>query len=88
MQAGRSFKTQSGSGTASRLDDAPVARLRSAPTTTVELRGVFNSFSDGFNPVIFDADGSITDAIFGAGAKSSILGEGDVDRVFSVVPIF
>jgi hypothetical protein len=36
--------------------------------------GIFNNFSDGFNPVIFDTDGSITDAIFGAGAKSSILG--------------
>src|SRR5262249_17650728 len=35
---------------------------------------VFNNFSDGFNPVIFDTDGSITDAIFGTGAKSSILG--------------
>ncbi|HET7033077.1 MAG TPA: Ig-like domain repeat protein [Casimicrobiaceae bacterium] len=35
---------------------------------------IFNNFSDGFNPVIFDTDGSITDAIFGAGAKSSILG--------------
>jgi hypothetical protein len=35
---------------------------------------LFNNFSDGINPVIFDTDGSITDAIFGAGAKSSILG--------------
>jgi hypothetical protein len=35
---------------------------------------IFNNFSDGFNPVIFDSDGSITDAIFGVGAKSSILG--------------
>ena len=36
--------------------------------------GVFSNFSDGLNPVIFDTDGSITDAIFGVGAKSSILG--------------
>ncbi len=36
--------------------------------------GIFNNFTDGFNPVIFDSDGSITDAIFGTGAKSSILG--------------
>jgi hypothetical protein len=36
--------------------------------------GIFNNFSDGLNPVIFDTDGSITDAIFGVGAKSSILG--------------
>ena len=35
---------------------------------------IFNNFSDGFNPVIFDSDGSITDALFGVGAKSSILG--------------
>ena len=35
---------------------------------------IFNNFSDGFNPVIFDSDGSITDAIFGTGAKSNILG--------------
>lgn len=41
---------------------------------TSNYAGVFNNFSDGFNPVIFDTDGSITDAIFGAGAKSSILG--------------
>ena len=36
--------------------------------------GIFNNFSDGINPVIFDTDGSITDAIFGVGAKSSVLG--------------
>ena len=35
---------------------------------------VFNSFTDGINPVIFDTDGSITDAIFGVGAKNGILG--------------
>src|SRR5262249_36947612 len=42
--------------------------------TSSNYSGIFNNFSDGFNPVIFDTDGSITDAIFGAGAKSSILG--------------
>ena len=41
---------------------------------TSNYAGIFNNFSDGFNPVIFDSDGSITNAIFGAGAKSSILG--------------
>jgi hypothetical protein len=35
---------------------------------------VFSSFTDGINPVIFDTDGSITDAIFGVGAKSNVLG--------------
>lgn len=35
---------------------------------------ILNSYSDGINPVIFDTDGSLTDAIFGAGAKSSVLG--------------
>src|SRR5258705_4939467 len=46
----------------------------SADYNTSNYAGVFNNFPDGFNPVIFDTDGSITDAIFGAGAKSSILG--------------
>ncbi len=36
--------------------------------------GIFNNYSDGLNPVIFDTDGSLTDAIFGTGAKSSVLG--------------
>ena len=36
--------------------------------------GILNSYSDGINPVIFDTDGTLTDAIFGVGAKSSILG--------------
>jgi len=36
--------------------------------------GILNNYTDGFNPVIFDSDGSITDAIFGAGAKSNVLG--------------
>lgn len=31
-------------------------------------------FSDGVNPVVFDTDGSITDAKLGVGAKSSVLG--------------
>lgn len=30
--------------------------------------------SDGLNPVIYDTDGSILDAIFGAGAKNNLLG--------------
>ena len=42
--------------------------------TRWDYSGIFNNFTDGFNPVIFDSDGSITDAIFGTGAKSSILG--------------
>lgn len=35
---------------------------------------LFNNFSDGINPVIFDTDGEITDALFGVGAKNNILG--------------
>lgn len=31
-------------------------------------------YSDGINPIIFDSDGSITDSIFGVGAKNSVLG--------------
>ncbi|MFQ6113142.1 MAG: hypothetical protein ACE5NG_03520 [bacterium] len=37
----------------------------------------FESFigvSDGISPIIFDADGSLTDAILGEGARSSVLG--------------
>lgn len=32
------------------------------------------NFSDGLNPVIYDTDGSIVDAMFGVGAKNSVLG--------------
>lgn len=45
-----------------------------ADYTTANYTNVYQRFSDGLNPVIFDTDGSITDAIFGVGAKSSILG--------------
>jgi len=31
-------------------------------------------YSDGLNPVIYDTDGSITDSLFGVGAKNNILG--------------
>jgi len=31
-------------------------------------------YNDGVNPIIFDTDGSITDAIFGVGARYSVLG--------------
>ncbi len=31
-------------------------------------------FSDGWNPVIYDTNGSIIDSIFGVGAKNSVLG--------------
>jgi hypothetical protein len=37
-----------------------------------ELHHVYQRFSDGLNPVIFDTDGSITDSIFGVGAKSNV----------------
>ena len=49
-------------------------RRLSTDYTTANYTGVYQKYSDGLNPVIFDTDGSITDALFGAGAKSSILG--------------
>ena len=45
-----------------------------ADYTTANYTSVYQKYSDGLNPVIFDTDGSITDALFGAGAKSSVLG--------------
>ena len=42
--------------------------------TTANYTNVYQRFSDGLNPVIFDTDGSITDSIFGVGAKSNVLG--------------
>jgi hypothetical protein len=36
-----------------------------------------DNFSDGRNPVIYDTDGSITDLIFGVGAKNATLGFAD-----------
>ena len=34
----------------------------------------FGKFSDGLNPVIYDSDGSIIDALMGAGSSKSVLG--------------
>lgn len=34
----------------------------------------FGKFSDGLNPVIYDSDGSIIDALMGAGSSRSVLG--------------
>jgi hypothetical protein len=42
--------------------------------TVSNYSGVYQRYTDGLNPVIFDTDGSITDALFGAGAKANILG--------------
>jgi filamentous hemagglutinin family protein len=35
---------------------------------------VYGDYSDGINPVIFDTDGSITDAILGVGQKQHVVG--------------
>jgi len=35
---------------------------------------LLNKFTDGINPVIYDSDGSIVDALFGAGAHNTVLG--------------
>jgi hypothetical protein len=42
--------------------------------TTANYANVYDRWTDGLNPVIFDSDGSIIDLLFGTGAKSSILG--------------
>jgi hypothetical protein len=49
---------------------APLA----ADYSVLNYSGIAQNYSDGLNPVIFDTDGLIIDAIFGAGAKSTIAG--------------
>ncbi len=53
-----------------------------ADTLTVDVNGTnFLQYTtltdfkyDGINPIIFDSDGSITDALFGTGASASVIG--------------
>jgi len=45
-----------------------------ADYTSANYTGVLGSFFDGLNPILFDTDGSIIDAIFGAGARNYVLG--------------
>ncbi|MCK5011267.1 MAG: hypothetical protein KAS98_12315, partial [Deltaproteobacteria bacterium] len=42
--------------------------------TSTNYISYLDDFSDGFNPIIFDSDGSIIDAEYGAGASDSIIG--------------
>ena len=42
--------------------------------TAANYNTYLSKYSDGLNPVIYDTDGSITDDLFGVGAKNSILG--------------
>ncbi len=49
---------------------APLA----ADVTAANVSGYVGVCGDGISPVVFDTDGSITDALFGSGASSSILG--------------
>lgn len=42
--------------------------------TSSNVGNYLNRFSDGLNPVIYDTDGSIIDALYGVGARKSILG--------------
>jgi uncharacterized repeat protein (TIGR01451 family) len=42
--------------------------------TSANYASILGNFSDGLNPVIFDSNGAIIDALFGAGAKSVIIG--------------
>jgi hypothetical protein len=58
------------------IDGAPGART-ATPDRLHDRRITSTStkrYNDGLNPVIFDTNGSLTDAIFGAGAKSNVLG--------------
>ena len=58
--------------TLSRGPDMPVD-VTTANLATYYPNNATNT-SDGLNPVVYDTDGSILDAIFGAGAKNSLLG--------------
>ena len=42
--------------------------------TSINYSSYLDNFNDGINPVIFDSDGSIIDAEFGADASDSIIG--------------
>ncbi|MDP1681402.1 MAG: Ig-like domain-containing protein [Burkholderiales bacterium] len=46
----------------------------SVDVTAANYSTYLSQYSDGLNPVIYDTDGSITDDLFGVGAKNSILG--------------
>jgi hypothetical protein len=71
------------------LIDQAIGLWNNVPTATVTLtRGAdlpidvtvanystyLGHYSDGINPIIYDTDGSITDALLGVGSKNSILG--------------
>jgi len=45
-----------------------------ADYTTANYGAVYGNYFDGLNPIIFDTDGSITEAIFGVGTRSYVLG--------------
>jgi hypothetical protein len=59
-----------GTSTARLAIGAPLAK----DYTSANYKEVFQQFNDTLNPIVFDSDGEITDAIFGTGAKSYILG--------------
>ena len=55
------------------------AKLTRGPDLPVDVTAAnyttyLSRYSDGLNPIIYDTDGSITDTLFGVGAKNSILG--------------
>jgi hypothetical protein len=45
-----------------------------ADVTGANYTTFIDKFSDGINPIIFDTDGAIVDALFGAGASNSTIG--------------
>lgn len=42
--------------------------------TASNVGSYLDSFTDGRNPIIYDSDGSIIDAVFGIGSRNSVLG--------------
>jgi len=42
--------------------------------TSANFSNYLGKYSDGINPVVFDSDGKIIDALFGSGASRSVLG--------------
>ncbi|MBI1388573.1 MAG: hypothetical protein GC154_09015 [bacterium] len=65
--------------------DGTAIRFEAGPNLPDDVNGQnFNLYLDGriegLNPIIFDSDGSITDAIFGQNAKDDILGFASITR--------
>ena len=56
------------------ISASPLSTDITAANYNVNPPGYYNNFTDGVNPVIYDTDGTIVDAILGSGASNSVLG--------------